>query len=64
MPDDEILLDYGDAYNAAYLLPKPPVTHLGETEVLSTSELIGALPFCDEDSDGETTAQNDEKLSE
>ncbi len=47
---DEFLLDYGEAYNKAYLLPKapekPPV-------VTSEAEMRSALPFCNSDSEDE-----------
>jgi hypothetical protein len=60
MPDDEILLDYGDAYNSAYLLPKPVVP---STE-LSMEEMSSALPFCGEDSDDEEKEVKIENIEE
>lgn len=48
-PGDELLLDYGEAYNKAYLLPNTR-TVTGE---LSQSDVQNALPFCSEDSDQE-----------
>lgn len=47
-PGDEILLDYGEAYNKAYLLPNT----ITVTSELSLEEVAAALPFCsEEDSD-------------
>ncbi len=55
-PDDELLLDYGEAYNNAYLRPQPPsapvFSSLVHTE-MSTEELCNVLPFGDESSDEE-----------
>lgn len=55
--DDELLLDYGEAYNQAYLLPKKVVKVEGN---LSTEELMSSLPMggssSDEDSDQEEAA--------
>ncbi|RYG98881.1 SET domain-containing protein [archaeon] len=47
---DEILLDYGDAYNKAYLLPKPTVT---VTSDLTTEQMCATLPFGGSSSDEE-----------
>ena len=50
LPGDELLLDYGDAYNNAYLIPKPPVA-VSEVQCDSLSDMSLPLPFCGEQSD-------------
>lgn len=44
-PGDELLLDYGEAYNNAYLTPQVRKVNV---DSLSTMELMGALPNSDE----------------
>lgn len=46
--DDELLLDYGEAYTSAYLTPKK-ITGTN----ITTEEMLNALPFGDESSDNE-----------
>lgn len=53
LPGDEILLDYGDAYNRAYLLPQPTITVTSE---LQAEQVDCALPFC--------TSEQDEEMEE
>jgi hypothetical protein len=43
-PGDEILLDYGDSYNKAYLIPSTTIVSSG----LNAEEVDHALPFCTE----------------
>lgn len=58
---DELLLDYGDAYNKAYLLPKPIQPQ--NLNPLSTEELISALPFTRESSDEEDNKDSNQESS-
>lgn len=48
-PGDEILLDYGEAYNNAYLRPQKPIPQSEASLNLTSEEMLGSLPYCDED---------------
>lgn len=52
---EEILLDYGDAYNKAYLLPKPHLVCEGQ---LSMEDVRSALPFLEDELTEEDQQEN------
>lgn len=57
---EEFLLDYGEAYNKAYLLPRPPEK---PPVVTTAEEMRDALPFCGSDSEDEAEVHDKKESS-
>jgi hypothetical protein len=58
---DELLLDYGDEYNKAYLTPKPEVSIVENKPVLSKEKLQTKLPFVKSGSESDTDTDSDQE---